>query len=149
MTIKEIESRIVEFRLQERSLLEKRRKARTPLLYNAEKHPLVNRLADDLYSRALGLPLLKIERYSQPGRCVGREDEEFLSEVSVILSAREVHEACGGACSDVMLTVKLISGFEDVAAREEEKKIMDELEAIRYTIRQLVERKRLLKETTS
>jgi hypothetical protein len=149
MNIKDIENRIVELRLRERALIEDRRKARTPLMYNAEKHAAVNKLIEDLYVRGLGLSIADIDRYSQPVAYNGRLDEEHLCEINVVISARGARGACGGACSDIVLGVRLVTGFEDPAVREREKNIMDELESIRYTIEQLAAEKRALKSAST
>ena len=87
MTIKDIERKLTELVLRERTLVDERDRARVRLLYNAEKHQAVNRIVKNVFVSALGIDPNSIDRYSQPGRIAVVDAIERLSEVVVHLSA--------------------------------------------------------------
>lgn len=146
MEINEIEKRIVDLTLEERSLIEERGRARNILLYNAEKLPVVNRIMEGFVQGLLGLSGLQVRRASEPLRFNGRNDEEFLREIAVTLTLTDIgrNPLCDGAVG-LSLRVVVDSGFDDPGTRTREKEIMDRLAGIREEIESLNGMRRSLK----
>jgi len=146
MEIKEIEKRIVDLTMEERSLAEERSRARNRLLYNAEKLPVVNRVMKEFVQDILGLTGLQVKRTSDPLRFGGRDDEEFLSEIAVTLIVSDIAQSpvCEGA-TGLSLRIVVNQGFDDAETRAREKEIMDRLLKIREEIESLNGMRRSLK----
>lgn len=145
MTIREIEKRLTELALRERSLMEERDRARGRLLYNAEKHPEVNRIVEEVYLGALGITPTSVDRYSQPGRYSIHDGAERLTDVIVYLSAVPGEHSKYKDFEEIAVRLRLKSGFDDTEARIAESSIGAEISSIREEMARLRERKRALR----
>lgn len=143
MNVKELEIRVVDLKLRERDLVERRSRLRGKLLYNAEKHPLVNRVIEEFFVRNLGIPSADVERYSQQGKCGGRGGEEHLAEVIIILSAAATDKT--PHAGEISVRMSISGGFEDEEVSLEEQRLMDQIEGIRREWKDLNERRKGLK----
>ncbi|HSV96064.1 MAG TPA: hypothetical protein VLM75_03920 [Spirochaetota bacterium] len=146
MTIKEIEKTLMQLALRERALGEERDRARGRLLYNAEKHPSVNRVIEDVFVSALGFDRNSVDRYSQQGRSAGEGGSERLSEVIVFLSVSSRGDSPLEDCAEVSVRLRLNGGFDDRDARLSEKSLGDEISALRAEIARLRAMKRALRD---
>ncbi len=147
MNVKELEKQIVALKLSERNLIEERNRSRVRMLMNAENHPLVNKTINDLFINREGIRRPEIERFSQQGKCSGRNSEENLSEVVVTLTLGniETHEYFKG-CAEFTLRLKIIDGFEEAEARLMEKRLTDEILDLRVRIDALNDEKKQMRE---
>ena len=143
MNVKELEKRLVDLKLLERDLIERRTRLRGKLLYNAEKHPLVNRVIEEFFVRTLGVPPADVDRYSQQGKCEGREGEEHLAEVIIILSAA-ANDRMPNA-GEISVRMSISGGFEDDEVSLEEQRLMDQITDIRREWKDLNDRRKVLK----
>ena len=144
MEINEIEKKIVELKLRERELLEKRTRSRVKLLFNAESLPVVNNIVDDFFINLMGIDKRSIRKNSHGVKSEGRNNEEFLSQVNVIISSDKMTDRCAG-CRELSVSVIVDSGFDDSAVRQDERCLMDEIESLRNSIDELIARKRSIK----
>ena len=144
MEINEIEKKIVELKLRERELLEKRTRSRVKLLFNAESLPVVNNIVDDFFINLMGIDKRSIRKNSHGVKSEGRNNEEFLSQVNVIISSDKMTDRCAG-CRELSVSVIVDSGFDDSSVRNDERSLMDEIESLRNSIDELIVRKRSIK----
>jgi hypothetical protein len=144
MEINEIEKKIVELKLRERELLEKRTRSRVKLLFNAESLPVVNNIVDDFFINLMGIDKRSIRKNSHGVKSEGRNNEEFLSQVNVIISSDKMTDRCAG-CRELSVSVIVDSGFDDSSVRNDERSLMDEIESLRNSIDELIARKRSIK----
>ncbi len=146
MNVKELEKQIVALKLSERNLIEERNRSRVRMLMNAENHPLVNKTINDLFMNREGIRRPEIERFSQQGRCSGRNKEEHLSEVLVTLTLGniEAQEYFRG-CVEFTIRLKITDGFEDPEARLIEKRLTDEILDLRSKIDALNDEKKQMR----
>lgn len=147
MKVKEIEKQIVALKLSERNLIEERNRSRVRMLMNAENHPLINKTINDLFINREGIHRPEIERFSQQGKCSGRNNEENLSEVVVTLTLGniETQEYFKG-CVEFTMRLKITDGFEDPEARIVEKRLTNEILGLRARIDALNEEKKQMRE---
>jgi hypothetical protein len=146
MTIKEIENSLMRLALRERALVEERDRVRGKFLYNAEKHPVVNRVIEDVFVSTLGFDKNSVDRYSQQGRSAGQGGVERLSEVIVHLSVSPRGDSPLEDCAELSVRLRLNGGFDDREARISEQSLGDEISSIREEIVRLREMKRSLRE---
>ncbi len=146
MTIKEIEKNLMNLALRERALVEERDRIRGRFLYNAEKHPTVNRIVEDVFVSTLGFDRNSVDRHSQQGRSLEEGGAERLSDVIVYLSASPRGDSPLEDCDEVSVRLRLIGGFDDRDARLSEKTLGDEISSIRAEISRLRAMKRALRE---
>ena len=143
MNVKELEKRLVDLKLLERDLVERRTRLRGKLLYNAEKHPLVNRIIEEFFVRTLGAHSADVDRYSQQGKCAGREGEEHLAEVIIILSAAANDKM--PHAGEISVRMSISGGFGDDEVSIEEQRLMDQIAGIRREWKDLNDRRKVLK----
>jgi len=146
MTIKDIERKLTELVLRERALVDERDKARGRLLYNAEKHPAVNRIVDDVFVSALGIDRNSIDRYAQPGRSAVLDGVDRLSEVVVHLSAVPLDGSPLEDFAEIGVRLRLKKGFDDGESRLSEERLGAEIHSLRDEIARLRELKRTLRD---
>ena len=144
MEINEIEKQIVELKLRERDLLEKRTRSRVKLLFNAENLPVVNSIIEGFFISQMNIDKRSIRRDSHGVKSEGRNNEEFLSLVNVIISSDKMTDRCAG-CRELSVSVIVDSGFEDSSVRDDERSIMDEIESVRNNFDELLSLKRSIK----
>jgi chorismate mutase len=144
MEINEIEKKIVELKLRERELLEKRTRSRVKLLFNAESLPVVNNIVEDFFINLMGIDKRSIRKDSHGVKSEGRNNEEFLSQINVIISSDKMTDRCAG-CRELFVSVIVDSGFEDSSVRQDEHNLMDEIESLRNSIDELLTLKRSIK----
>lgn len=147
MSVKELEKRIVALKLNERKLVEERNRARVRMLMSAENHPLISAIIHDLFGMGDGVRRPEFERFSQQARCSGRNNEEHLSEVMVTLTLKNIEkQEYFRGCTEFSIRLRIADGFDDPEARRAEKRITDEIFAIRSKLEALNEEKKQLKE---
>ena len=146
MTIKEIENSLLRLTLRERALVEERDRVRGKFLYNAEKHPVVNRVIEDVFVSTLGFDKNSVDRYSQQGRSAGKEGAERLLEVIVHLSVSPRGDSPLKDCAELSVRLRLNGGFDDRQARVSEQNLGDEISSLREEIVRLRKIKRSLRE---
>ena len=144
MEIHEIEKKIVELKLRERELLEKRTRSRVKLLFNAESLPVVNNIVEDFFIKLMGIDKRSIRKDSHGVKSEGRNNDEFLSQVNVIISSDKMTDRCAG-CRELSVSVIVDSGFDDASVRQDERSIMDEIESVRSSFDELLSLKRSIK----
>lgn len=144
MEINEIEKKIVELKLRERELMEKRTRARVRLLFNAENLPVVSTIVEDFFINSMKIDKRSIRKDSHGVMSGGRNNEEFLSQVNVTISSDKMTDRCAG-CRLLSVSVTVDSGFEDMAVRQEESSIMDEIERVRNSFEEFLALKRSIK----
>lgn len=145
MTIKDIERKLTELVLRERTLVDERDRARVRLLYNAEKHQAVNRIVKNVFVSALGIDPNSIDRYSQPGRIAVVDAIERLSEVVVHLSAIPLDGSPLEDFAEIGVRLRLKKGFDDCESRLSEARLGTEINSLRTEIARLRELKRTLR----
>lgn len=146
MTIKDIERKLTELALRERALVDERDRARGRLMYNAEKHPAVNRVVEDVFVSALGIDRNSVDRYAQPGRSAVDVAIERLSEVVVHLSAVPLDASPLEDFAEIGVRLRLKKGFDDSESRLSEERLGAEIHSIRAEIARLRELKRALRD---
>lgn len=147
MSVKELEKKIVALKLKERNLIEERNRARVGMIISAENHPLINAIISDFFGKREGVRRPEIERFSQQARCSGRNNEEHLSEVMVTLTLNDIEkQEYFRGCTELSIRLRITDGFDDPEARRTEKRITDEILAIRAKLEALNEEKKQLKE---
>lgn len=144
MEINEIEKKIVELKLAERELLEKRTRSRVKLLLNAENLPVVNNIIEEFFIHQMGIDKRSIRKDSRGIKSEGRNNEEFLSMINVIITSDKMTDRCAG-CRELSVSVIVDSGFEDSSVRNDERSIMDEIELVRNSFDELLSLKRSIR----
>ena len=144
MEINEIEKKIVELKLRERELMEMRTRARVRLLFNAENLSVVNTIVEDFFINSMKIDKRSIRKDSHGVMSEGRNKEEFLSQINVVISSDKMTDRCAG-CRALSVTVTVDSGFEDMDVRNEERSIMDEIESVRNSFDEFLALKRSIR----
>ena len=142
----EIEKKIVELAIHEKSLVEQRNDVRAVYFSTAETHPTIQYIIDTLLIKGLGIDRRSISRYSQEGKCSGMNDEEYLSDILVTIFASTPENDPGfDQCSELSLKLRITGGFDNMITREKEHSLTTEISALREEIDTLKKTKQQLK----
>lgn len=141
--ISEIEKRITELKFLERDLFKERDICRLKSLYKAERSSAVNDIIKKVFLSAIKAERGDLKINSSPSEFIGRDNEEFMSEVKVEIKFKPA-EADEGF-NELSLYIYLNDGFQDQDVQKLEEKIMERLLQIRKEVNELKESKKLLK----